>query len=85
VDEGYAKMNDELFAEAQTFEGFIGAESLRDTNGFGISVLYWHNLEGIRNWARHAKHMDAKEMGKELWYSGYRVRIAKVEREYGMD
>lgn len=28
-------------------------------------------------------HIDAKKLGKELWYSGYRVRIAKLKWEYG--
>jgi len=41
-------------------------------------------MESIGNWARHAKHMQAKQQGKAHWYTDYRVRIAKVEREYGM-
>jgi heme-degrading monooxygenase HmoA len=84
VDDGYAQMNEELYAEAVEFDGFIGSESLRDANGFGVTVLYWCDMESISNWARHAKHMQAKQQGKAHWYTDYRVRIAKVEREYGM-
>ena len=84
VDEGYAELNDELWEDAQKLEGFIGAESLRNEEGFGVTVLYWKNEASIQDWAKYQKHIQAKQLGKEKWYSGYRVRIAKVEREYGM-
>jgi len=84
VDDGYSVLNDELYAEAQSFDCYIGAETLRNNEGYGVAVLYWRNAESIRKWARYTKHVRAKEQGKLLWYEGYRVRIAKVEREYGM-
>lgn len=84
VDDGYTELNDELYQEALKFDGYIGAETLRNAEGFGVAVLYWRDEESIRQWARYAKHIRAKQTGKEIWYSGYRVRIAKVEREYGM-
>jgi len=84
VDDGYSELNDELYAEALEFDGYIGAETLRNAEGFGVAVLYWRDGECIQKWARYAKHIRAKQMGKELWYDGYRVRIAVVEREYGM-
>lgn len=85
LDDGYTELNDELYAEAQKLEGYYGAETLRDANGYGVAVLYWRDLEDIQEWARYQKHIRAKQMGKEKWYEGYRVRIAKVEREYGME
>lgn len=84
VDDGYSELNDELYEEALSFDGYIGAESLRNAEGFGVAVLYWKDAESIKRWANYAKHIRAKQKGKELWYEGYRVRIAKVEREYGM-
>ncbi len=84
VDEGYTEMNESLWADAQKLEGFIGEESLRNEDGFGVTVLYFKDLETIREWSEYQKHMRAKELGKEKWYVDYRVRIAKVEREYGM-
>lgn len=84
VDDGYSELNDELYAEAQQLDGYIGAETLRNADGYGVAVLYWRTEEDIRAWARYAKHLHAKDIGKVKWYRGYRVRIAKVEREYGM-
>jgi heme-degrading monooxygenase HmoA len=62
--------------------GFLGVESVRED--LGITVSYWESLEAIRNWKRNAEHLEAQRLGKEQWYSGFRVRIAKIEREYGI-
>ncbi len=67
---------------AKEQEGFLGMESARD--GIGITVSYWRDLECIRKWKQHEEHLVAQTKGRSTWYSAYRIRIAKVEREYGM-
>ena len=84
IDEGYTEMNDSLWEDAQKLDGFIGSESLRNEDGFGVTVLYFKDMETIHEWSKYQKHLRAKEMGKQKWYADYRVRIAKVEHEYGM-
>ena len=65
--------------------GFLGVESVRDETGFGVTVSYWASLEAIRGWKQHAEHQQAQRRGKESWYTCYKLRIAKVERDYGFD
>ncbi len=84
VQEGYSELNDELWVDAQKLDGFIGADSLRNEEGFGITVLYFKNMKTIKEWSRYQKHVGAKKLGKEKWYKNYSVRIAKVELEYGL-
>ena len=84
VEEGYTEMNDSLWNDAQKLGGFLGSESLRNEDGFGVTVLYFKDMETIQEWSKYQKHLRRKEMGKRKWYEGYRVRIGKVEREYGM-
>lgn len=84
IEDGYAEMNDSLWEDAQKLDGFIGSESLRNEEGFGVTVLYFKDMETIQLWSKYQKHLRAKEMGKQKWYEGYRVRIGKVEQEYGM-
>lgn len=57
-------------------------ESARED--LGITVSYWESLEAIRNWKQNAEHQEAQRLGHRQWYSSFRVRIAKVEREYGI-
>ena len=81
-DNGYAEMADRMVELAHSQPGFLGVESVRDVDGFGITVSYWASLESIENWRTHAEHRLAKGAGKALWYEHYELRIAKVERAY---
>jgi len=61
--------------------GFLGVESVRDGEGVGITVSYWSSLEAIGNWKQHAEHRVAQELGRTTWYSEYRLRVSRVERD----
>lgn len=63
--------------------GYLGVESARGTDGFGITVSYWASLEAIAAWKANAEHKIAQESGKTFWYEHYELRIARVERAYG--
>ena len=84
VEQGYNEMNDSRQEDFQKLEGFLGAESLRNDEGFGVTVLYFTDMETIREWPKYQKHLRVKELGKEKWHSGCCVRIGNVEQEYGM-
>ena len=60
--------------------GFLGVESAREE--LGITVSYWSDLDSIRRWKNDAEHLEAQAMGRERWYSRYKTRIARVERDY---
>lgn len=81
-DDGYGVMATRMAELASQQPGFLGIESAREN--LGITVSYWESLEAIRDWKRNAEHLEAQRLGHKQWYSGFRVRIAKVEREYGI-
>jgi len=76
-------MADAMDELAKQQEGYLGIESAR--NEVGITVSYWQSLEAIRNWKANTDHLMAQKYGREKWYSGYKVRICKVERDYGFE
>ncbi len=80
VEAGYAEMATKMVELAKAQPGYIGMESARSE--IGITVSYWESLEAIRNWKVNMEHLEAQEKGKTTWYKNYKVRIAKVEREY---
>lgn len=65
--------------------GFLGVESVRGADGVGITVSYWSSLESIRNWKAVSEHRAAQELGRSQWYAAYRVRVCRVEQEYGFN
>ena len=78
--QGYSEMAELMETLAKQQSGFLGIESAR--NEIGITVSYWQNLESIKNWKANLDHLNAQKKGREQWYSYYKVRICKVEREY---
>ncbi|MFN6947220.1 MAG: antibiotic biosynthesis monooxygenase family protein [Cytophagaceae bacterium] len=83
ADLGYQQMAERMIELASQQEGFLGMESAR--NDVGITVSYWKNLKSIQNWKQNIEHSIAREKGKSLWYKKFKVRIAKVERDYEFD
>lgn len=82
-DRDYGRMAERMMELASQQPGFLGAESVRGADGFGITVSYWSSEEAIIAWKAHAEHQPAQEAGKRTWYADYQLRIARVERAYG--
>lgn len=83
-DEGYANTAERMVALAAQQPGFLGVDSVRGADGVGITVSYWASEEAIAGWRQHAEHSLAREQGRSRWYAGFQLRVAKVERAYGM-
>jgi heme-degrading monooxygenase HmoA len=80
---GYEQMAARMVELAAQQPGFLGAESARGADGFGITVSYWTSAEAISAWKAHAEHEVARRLGRTAWYSHFELRVAKVERAYG--
>jgi heme-degrading monooxygenase HmoA len=82
-DHGYSETADQMLELARQQDGFLGVESAR--NEIGITVSYWRDLECIRKWRENMNHAVARYKGRKEWYQSFKVRIAKVERDYGFE
>jgi len=82
-ENGYGAVADRMVELAAGQPGFLGVESVRGADGFGITVSYWESEEAIAGWKAQSEHLAAQERGKRQWYEHYELRVAKVERAYG--
>ena len=78
---GYADTALRMEALAREQPGYLGFESAH--GDIGISVSYWATTDDARAWKGVVEHLEAQRLGRERWYAAYRVRVARVEREYG--
>jgi heme-degrading monooxygenase HmoA len=83
VEDGYHGTADRMVELAKQQPGYLGHESVRD--GLGITISYWDSLDAIRNWKQQSEHLFAQQKGRTDWYSAYKTRICKVERDYGFE
>ena len=63
--------------------GYLGHDAFRD-GGRGINVSYWTDASPAAAWKQVHEHAVAQQRGREAWYADYTVRIAPVDRAYGM-
>ena len=82
IDEGYDDTAQKMLDLAADQPGFLGAESAREA--LGITVSYWRDLDSIKNWKAVGEHREAQKLGREKWYASFKIRISKVERDYGI-
>lgn len=84
-DDGYgaaAIRMEELVAQQP---GFLGVDSARGADGFGITVAYFADEESIKQWRVHPEHSETRDNGRARWYQHFAVHVAKVERAYHWD
>lgn len=81
-DTGYGAMLTALEKLAAEQPGYLGRESARAADGFGIAVIYYSEEAAIRAWKDHETHARAQSIGRQRWYEHYEMRVAKVERAY---
>lgn len=79
---GYVAMAQRMDALAAQQPGYLGIESARDADGFGITVSYWATEGDAVAWKRVAEHREAQRLGRDAWYSSYTTRVAVVGRAY---
>lgn len=84
-DNGYGAMADRMGKLAAEQPGYLGIESARSPDGFGITNSFWADEESIRNWKAVLDHLDAQNKGRERWYEHYEVRVGRIERAYSFD
>jgi len=83
-DAAYHDMAERMVQLAAQQPGYVGVESTRGDDGFGITVSYWESEAAIRNWKANSEHQQAQAKGREQWYAGFHLCIARVERDREM-
>jgi heme-degrading monooxygenase HmoA len=81
--QGYADAAQRMLELASRQPGFLGVETARDGDGFGITVSYWRDEASIKNWKNDVEHLKIQARGRDVWYAQYHTRVCRVDRDYG--
>lgn len=75
---------EDMLARVERFEGYLGEEPCRSTadeHKF-VTVSCWRDLAALEAWREDPEHRRIQRLGREKFFSWYRVRICRIEREY---
>jgi len=80
----YLKIATELRRFLENRDGFISIErfqSLVDEDKI-LSLSFWRDENSVTAWRNLFEHRNAQKKGKESLFLSYRIRVAKVVRDY---
>jgi len=68
-------------------DGFISIERFTSLTQPGklLSLSFWRDEIAVQAWRRQEQHRAAQEAGRAGVFAGYRLRVASVLRDYGMN
>ncbi len=83
----YLALAASLKAELETVDGFVSVERFESLTEPGklLSVSFWRDEEAVRDWRERERHRAAQTKGRGGIFRDYRLRLASVIRDYGMN
>jgi heme-degrading monooxygenase HmoA len=68
-------------------DGFISIERFESLTEPGkiLSLSYWRDEEAVRQWRNVEAHRRIQAAGRESIFADYRLRVAQVIRDYGIN
>jgi len=83
----YLNIASELKKELEKIDGFISIERFSSLieEGKILSLSFWRDEKAIEQWRNLELHRLAQQRGRNGVFDDYRLRVAKVARDYGMN
>ena len=76
-----------LKPQLEQIDGFISVERFESLTDKGkvLSLSFWRDEDAVARWRNLAEHRAAQAKGRGGIFADYRLRIASVVRDYGMN
>lgn len=70
----------------ERMDGFISVERFQSLTQPGklVSLSFWRDEEAVRRWREQPEHRATQAAGRAGIFADYRLRVAQVERDYGL-
>ena len=82
----YLDIAAKLAPELDKIDGFISVERFQSLSQPGklLSLSFWRDEAAIQAWRNLEQHRSAQQSGRDGLFADYRLRVATVERDYGL-
>lgn len=83
----YLDIAAELKPQLEEIDGFISIERFSSLveEGKVLSLSFWSDEEAVTAWRNLETHRHAQKKGRGGVFKDYRLRVAEVSRDYGME
>jgi len=71
----------------ERIDGFVSIERFESLTQPGkiLSLSYWRDEQAVRKWRNVEEHRRTQSAGREFIFADYRLRVAQVLRDYGLN
>ena len=68
-------------------DGFVSIERFESLSEPGklLSLSFWRDEEAVARWRQQEAHRSTQAAGRDHVFADYRLRVAAVVRDYGLD
>ena len=68
-------------------DGFVSIERFESLSAPGklLSLSFWRDEEAVARWRQQEAHRSTQAAGRDHVFADYRLRVAEVVRDYGMN
>lgn len=86
-EQDYLGIAGELRGELESADGFVSIERFSSLSQPGkiLSLSFWRDEAAVQAWRTRDSHRAAQARGRNALFAGYRLRVANVLRDYGMN
>ena len=72
---------------AEGVDGFVSVERFESltTPGKILSFSVWRDERALAAWRNLPEHRAMQKLGRAAYFKDYRLRVAEVDRDYGMN
>lgn len=83
----YFEIAGELKSFLSEIDGFISIERFQSITNPSryLSLSFWRDEDSVRLWRSQLEHREAQKEGRNHLFKDYRLRVANVVRDYGMN
>ncbi len=86
-EQRYFDLAAQLKSELETMDGFVSVErfsSLTEPGKF-LSLSIWRDEAAVKRWRNLESHRAAQGEGRGGVFANYRLRVASITRDYGLN
>lgn len=85
--DSYFALAAELAPILNSIDGFISVERFESliNPGSYLSLSFWRDELAVQAWRQQLQHQAAQQQGRSGLFAHYRLRVATVVRDYGLN
>jgi heme-degrading monooxygenase HmoA len=72
-----------MYELASTMPGFVSYKDFTAADGENVSIVEFESFETLEAWRHHPEHVEAQRLGRDHYFSEYRIQVCTPVRSYG--